>query len=129
MINLERKKIFSLVMTLLIAIEIFYFSSLSFGPSAKGVISFSSIYHFVVFFLFSFFLFMTIKGSKKIKIKHLLIVLFTSLIYAVLDEFHQSFVLYRDASVRDILTDSAGIFFSLIIYLYINKKQNKKESV
>ncbi len=123
---LEKRKIASLIFTLLIAIEIFFFSTISFAPGKRAIISLTTLYHFIVFFLFSFFLFTTIKGKGKIKTKHILIVFLISLIYAILDEFHQSFVPNRDASIKDILIDSLGIFTSMIIYLYINKKAKEK---
>ena len=122
---LEKKRIISLIITILIAVEIFYFSSLSGDVGIGGDIYISKIYHFVVFFLFSFFLFATIKGNKRIKIKHFLIVLIVSLSYAILDEVHQLFVPFRDFSIKDILTNTSGIFSSIITYSYINKKSKK----
>ena len=124
---LEKNKIISLIIVILIAVEIFYFSSLP-GKEigiGKGGIGISSIYHFTVFFLFSFFLFVTIKGNKRIKIKHFLIVLIISLSYSILDEVHQLFVPFRDFSIKDILTNTLGIFSSIIIYSHINKKSKK----
>ncbi len=126
---LEKNKIVSLIITLLIATEIFYFSSLSFGAGNGGISWIPILYHFTVFFLLGFFLFITIKGDKKIKIKYLIIVLIISIIYAISDEFHQLFVAFRSFSISDILTDTTGIFLSAIIHLYINKKnyhKNKK---
>ena len=121
---LEKNRYAAITLTVLITIEIFYFSSISFGPSSGtgGIPGLATIYHFVVFFLFAFFLFISIKGSKKIKIKYLIIALLISIVYAVLDEFHQMFVPFREPAIRDILTNTAGIFSSAIVYLYANKK-------
>jgi uncharacterized membrane-anchored protein len=128
MINLlEKNRIISLIFTILIAAEIFFFSNKSFAPGAGGISLLPIVYHFVVFFLFSFFLLATIKGNKKLKISYLIIALILSIIYAILDEFHQSFVPGRNASMRDILTDSAGIILSLLIYFYTNKRNIKKK--
>ena len=123
---LEKNRKGSLILTLLIAIEIFLFSSRT-GSSFSGITTnaYSIIYHFVVFFLFNFFLLNTIDGSKKIKLKTILIALVISTIYALSDEFHQSFILGRSCSLEDILTDMAGIPLSIIIYI-INKNKNKK---
>jgi len=66
-----------------------------------------------------------IKGNKKIKIRYLLIVLIISITYAILDEVHQLFVAFRDFSIKDILTNTSGIFSSTIIYLHMNKKSQK----
>ncbi len=123
---LGEKRIISLIIVILIAVEIFYFSSLPGGPGGiGGGINISIIYHFIVFFLFSFFLFTTIKGNKKIKTKYLLMVLIVSIFYAILDEVHQLFVPFRNFSIKDILTDTLGIFSSIIIYLHMNKKSQK----
>ncbi len=123
MINLlEKNKVISLVFVILTALEIFFFSEIETPVGAGTRISFATIYHFVIFFLLGFFLLAAIKGNKKIKVKHLILVFICSLIYAVFDEIHQSFVPGRDASIRDILTDAAGITFSLLIYSYIDKK-------
>ena len=49
-----------------------------------------------------------------------------SVIYALSDEFHQSFVLGRDGNIVDVLIDSSGalvgILVSCIVYFLIMKK-------
>lgn len=125
MINpFEKNKIISIIFTILIAGEIFFFSNLSGPPGAKSPII-SIAYHFIVFFLLAFFLFSSVNGKEKIKLRDLIIVIIISILYALSDEFHQSFVPGRDAGIKDILTDTAGIFSSILIYNYINKKINK----
>lgn len=119
---LERHKAISVVLTILIAIEIFYFSTLQFGPGEAPANPWPSrIYHFVVFFLFSFFLFSTVKGNKKIKVKYFAITIIISLLHSILDEFHQSFVPFRSPSIQDIMTDSMGIFSSSIVQLFARR--------
>ena len=119
---LEKNKIASVVMLLLIAIEIFFFSSLPGVPGAGGNPWIARAYHFIVFFLLGFFLFIAIKGDSKLTKKHIFLVLIISIIYALLDEFHQMFVPGRDANVVDILTDTLGIISSIIIYSWISRK-------
>lgn len=127
MINfLEKNRIISVIFTILIAAEIFFFSSKSSSPGAGGISFLPVIYHFVVFFLFNFFLLASIEGNRKLKISYVIIAFAFSVIYAISDEFHQSFVPGRDASINDILTDSAGIIFSSVIYFFINKKRKIK---
>ena len=121
---LEKNKWLPIVLTILIAIEIFYFSTLQGGPGAGAGIDIGKVYHFVVFFLFAFFLFASIKRNKKIKISYVIITLVTSILYAISDEIHQIFVPLRVASIADILTDTLGICFAIIICLIINKKTN-----
>ena len=127
---LEKNRKVALLLTTLITIEIFYFSSISgiAGIETGGGDWIPRAYHFTVFFLFGFFLFITIKGNTKIKKSHLLIVISISLIQAILDEVHQIFVPFRYPSINDVLTNSSGILLSILIYLYINKKKTKQEN-
>jgi len=118
----EKRRFISLIMTLLIAVEIFYFSSIPGISLAAGGNLISRIYHFTVFFLLGFFLFITIKGNQEMKVKHILLVLLISIIYAISDEFHQMFVPFRAPDVEDILTNSAGIFSSIILHVYSHNK-------
>ena len=124
MINwFEKNKFVSILMVVLITIEIFYFSSLPGTAGVGGNPWVARAYHFIVFFLFGFFLLTAIKGNKRIKVNYLLIVLLISILHAFLDEFHQIFVPFRDASMRDVLTDSLGIWCSAIIYYFIDRKR------
>ena len=120
---LEKKRYAAIILTLLIALEIFYFSSISGTSHQEGIGLTPIIYHLTVFFLFNFFLLISIKGNKKIKISYLIIALSISIIYALSDEFHQIFILFRNASIQDILIDTIGIFLSTIFILYFNKKR------
>ncbi len=51
---------------------------------------------------------------------------FIALIVAIADEIHQSFILFRDASVTDVFLDLIGVLLalSLIFYLYRKKKHS-----
>jgi VanZ family protein len=122
---LEKHRIIPLIMTILLAIEVFYVSSISSfpGPPVKGI-NFAIVYHIIVFFLLTFFLLITIKGEEKLKPKHILWTLVLVILYAISDEFHQSFVPGRDSSIKDVLIDLIGILFAVLIY---PKKNNKKE--
>ena len=121
---LEKKRILPIIFTILMGIEIFFFSSIqgsvSIGPQIVGI---SELYHFIAFFLFNFFLFISIKGKAKINEKHILLVLGLSMTYAILDEIHQLFVPLRFADMGDIFTDFAGIFSSTLLYLKVILKE------
>ena len=121
----ERKRILPIIFTFLIGIEIFIFSSIPGSPLTEGqaVIGLSELYHFIVFFLFNFFLFISIKGEAKINKKYILVVLALSITYAILDEVHQFFVPSRVADIGDIFTDFAGIFSSTLLYLQLSRKK------
>lgn len=130
MINLlEKKRWFAITLTILIAIEIFWFSSLTettIISTGKPVASINAIiYHFSVFFLFTFFLLSSIKTKPKITIKDLTITAIISILYAILDEVHQIFVPGRNSSIRDFMTDTTGIFFAMLIYWFIDKKSKQ----
>jgi len=117
-----KKRWINFVFLILIGVEIYWFSSIPGSGIETGGISLMPIaYHFIVFFLFALFLFSTINHNKKIKPKLVIFILILSLLYAVLDEIHQIFVPGRSSNLKDVLTDSAGIFSSTLLYLYINK--------
>lgn len=120
---LEKHKFISFIFTLLIAIEIFAFSSISGNAiSPEGNVWFSRIYHMSIFFLFNFFLLILIQRDKKINFRNAGITLIISLIYAASDEIHQIFVPFRGPGIDDFLTDCIGIFFSIIIFIYYRIK-------
>lgn len=54
-----------------------------------------------------------------ILLKKFLVSLVVGLIYAISDEYHQSFVPGREASIRDVCIDTAGVFMGIIIVLII----------
>ena len=124
---LEKNRIIPVILTILIAIEIYYFSTLQGGTGTGGNIWLTRIYHFVVFFLFAFFLFLSIKKNRKIKVSYVIITLITSILYAISDEIHQIFVPLRDASIRDIIIDTLGICVAIIIGLIISKKTTSQD--
>lgn len=124
---LEKHRVVALILVLLLAAEIFYFSSIeSFPQFPVKEINFAVVYHIIVFFLFTFFLVMTLKGDSKLKIKHIFWVLIISIVYAASDEFHQLFVPGRSSTIKDILTDLIGILFAILIYPKKRNSQSKK---
>ena len=124
---LEKHRFVAFILTLVIAIEIFAFSSIPGNAvSSGGSVWFSRLYHMTIFFLFSFFLLMLIQENKKINPKKLGIALIISLLYAASDEIHQLFVPFRGAGVEDFLTDSIGIFLSVMIFIFYKKKSGNK---
>ena len=105
------------MITIIIALAIFYISSISFEMSSglnQKLHILPILYHILAFFFLAlFFLF-----SVKTKNKKMLIVLNVILIlYALLDEIHQLFVPGRFFALLDIISDAVGIFLANIIYL------------
>lgn len=110
-------KIFTGTITLILAIEIFLFSTIKTTAGAiPSGLNLATFYHFGIFFLFTFFLFMTVKPQDKIKTEHIVLTLIISLIYATSDEFHQLFVPGRMFSITDIVTDLMGSIVAILIY-------------
>jgi len=85
----------------------------------------STAYHMIVFFLFNFFLLISISGSKEMRIKSLIIALAVSLAYAIFDEIHQIFVPFRYPDVSDILIDTMGILLATFVYIYYKNKSRR----
>jgi len=62
-----------------------------------------------------------------LKLIFILSILFSSL-YGISDEFHQSFVPYRDADVMDALADFLGGAFGAGVFLLWHKSYSKKRT-
>tara|TARA_Y100000310_G_scaffold325935_1_gene390175 strand:- start:2154 stop:2579 length:426 start_codon:yes stop_codon:yes gene_type:complete len=125
----EKNSKVSWIITIIIAITIFYMSSLIFAPGIPGGFPWKSIaYHFYAFlFLQAFLLISLTKGKHKNLI--IISIIFT-IIYAISDEIHQFYVPGRFFAISDILTDSAGILFATLLYSlmrYDKFKDNKKQ--
>ncbi|MBR9704570.1 VanZ family protein [Candidatus Pacearchaeota archaeon] len=112
----EKYYVISYIITIIIAIAIFYISSMTFESIGTGTTSINSyIYHFMIFFLFAFFLLISlIKGKYNISL--LIIALSIAIIYGISDEIHQLFVPSRYGCIEDVMTNSLGILSAGIIY-------------
>lgn len=119
MIKLVQNRTFTGIMTLVIALEIFLFSTIKTTAGTNTEINLALFYHLGIFFVFTFFLFLTIKGKEDIKIKYIIWTLIIALVYAISDEVHQLFVPGRVASIRDVLIDLIGITTAIISNLII----------
>lgn len=75
--------------------------------------------HFSVFLLLSFF---TTRLAKLYVKRFFLIGLFSTILYAALDEFHQSFTADRTPLVQDVVIDSIGALVGASLFLIIYKK-------
>ena len=115
----EKHNALSWAITILIAAFIFYFSSITFGGSGGGESIknwMSIVYHIVIFFFLSLFLFISlIKGRKNSKLFPFGILILLS--YGILDEIHQFFVQGRFCAVLDVCFDLIGILFAFMFYL------------
>lgn len=121
---LEKNKLLSWGITLLIAITIFYVSSLTSRqiPGGGGTGLRAILYHIIIFFLFAFFLAISLVQGKKKDLISLAIIL--AVAYGITDEIHQYFVPGRASSFSDFLLDSLGILFASMIYFISLKSRH-----
>lgn len=96
------------------AILIFYISSI---PGIRIPKLFSGqdvLFHVLEYALFALLINRALKEyySSQARITRLSIVFGLAIIYAISDEFHQSFIPYRLASIHDIASDGVGIFIA-----------------
>lgn len=103
---------------------IFYLSSLpstSTGPDTPIFKVISNALHFILFGILSILFLCSIKWKKpisEIRLKTFLMSLSLSIIYAISDEYHQSFSPGRTPLATDVIIDTFGaIIFLNIIYL------------
>jgi VanZ family protein len=110
-------------------VVIFYFSSLpdlksNFEPTIDFILRKTA--HMIEFGILVCLLlrvgFRREKSEKK-KFVFLVAILF-SLFYAIIDEYHQSFVAGREPVVRDVLIDGIGVVLGSGLYLLFKRKWN-----
>jgi VanZ family protein len=97
---------------------IFFFSSI---PDLKSGLEYDfflrKMAHITEYFIFTFLLYRAFKGSFEINLFRLFMYpAVISFLYAISDEFHQSFVVGRTCTIRDVLIDGVGIIgFCILI--------------
>jgi VanZ family protein len=109
----NKEKIFYILMTTIITLEIFLVSNVITPIGGKMVFNISILYHLGIFFAFTFFLSLSL-NKKKIDNKTIAAIILISLAYATSDEFHQLFVPGRFASLKDVITDLIGSLLAVM---------------
>lgn len=111
----EKNVLLSWIITLALAVLIFYVSSLTAKEtSGSGTGINAIVYHLIVFFLLGFFLFISVvRGRNKGLMIPATLLLMS---YGILDELHQYFVPGRTSTFSDVVLDSVGIMFAFIFY-------------
>jgi len=95
--------------------------ALSASPAALAKVNFlvRKMAHVTEYFLLTLFCVRALKRRSK----NLLILLFLSaviaVIYAVSDEFHQSFVAGRTSSLHDVVIDSYGVLLAFLLTVWL----------
>ena len=84
-----------------------------------------NFFHIVEYFILALLMFRVVNGGfqKKIGVKTSALVACFSLLYAISDEFHQSFVPGRNADPWDVLADFAGIVVGLIVIFALQRRR------
>ena len=107
----------SWIITILIAIFIFYMSSKTFPPGIPGISYASYVYHLVIYFVLAFFLLISITRGKLDKKYLFFVVILISIGYGISDEIHQFFVPGRYCTFVDALTDLRTIIFLKTLFM------------
>ncbi len=82
--------------------------------------------HFISFGILASVMFFTLKSFKVNILKNIIISFIFTAFYAATDEFHQTFIIGRSGEVKDVLIDSMGaIFFLLVLYLIYRRRYDK----
>ncbi len=116
----EKHSKLSWIITILIAVFIFFISSLSFKTAPVGGYGWrTTVYHFYVFFFLSVFLLISIIKGKTKKKNLVFLVIILAIVYGITDEIHQIFVPGRTFAIYDILINCAGILFATYLYSLI----------
>ncbi|MDD2689359.1 MAG: VanZ family protein [Candidatus Omnitrophica bacterium] len=109
---------------LFVMVIIFYASSIP-GKDIPLVFSFQDIvFHFFIYFLLAWSFSRALKKTYS-DIAVLKVIFFTlvfGVIYAISDEWHQSFVPHRNVSASDVLVDGMGSLMGGLIYGFRNDK-------
>jgi VanZ family protein len=108
---------------------IYFLSSLPSSATGPDTLTFkiiSHLLHLVIFGILSILFFLTLKWDKPLSDTGLLLFIFSlllTIIYAIIDEYHQSFSPGRIASIKDIIIDVSGAIISLCTIYYVKRKQ------
>jgi VanZ family protein len=83
------------------------------------------IAHIAEYFILTFFLYRAFKGSFKISVSRLYVYpSAVSFLYALSDEFHQSFVPRRSCAMQDVLIDALGIIGFCLFIRHLSRKKS-----
>ena len=72
--------------------------------------------HFALYAVLTVLLLFALSSASLTMRKLVVIAAAIASVYAISDEFHQSFVASRDASLADVAVDGLGILFSAVIW-------------
>jgi len=121
---LEKNNKLSWTITAIIAITIFYLSSLNLESRSTNIIS--MLYHISAFFFLSLFLLISIVRKEKKNL--ILLAIMIAIFYGISDEIHQFFVPGRNTSLLDVFLNSLGTLYAFMVY-FISLEYRDKRSI
>ncbi len=126
------KKIINWLLVIIWAGFIFFLShqpELKSGLSHQWDFILRKIAHVTEYAVLTFFLIRALAQYQLSKKKILIMSFVFALLYALSDEYHQSFILGRQATLRDVLIDSLGIILIIWIFfkVWLSPNQDKEK--
>lgn len=102
---------------------IFAMSSRSTIPTAPGISQqlLAAAGHVVVFAILAILLFRALDGHVPSTQRRAGLAWLTTTVYGISDEFHQSFVPGRYATIDDVILDAVGAAIGLLVYSYATR--------
>jgi VanZ family protein len=97
------------------------------SPPQLGFKFQDKLYHFLEYAVFSVLLFFALFNSPRdfLKKNYLIIAILIGLVYAAIDEVHQSLIPGRSADVKDFLADFLGLALVQLIFWFYHRKRSK----
>jgi VanZ family protein len=105
-------KILPKIPALLVVTGIWFLSSQSILPSPKGILGFDKLQHLIAYLVLALTISFWVSPAQREfhRLRTLLLLVFISSLYGVIDEIHQYFVPGRDCNVWDWIADTLGAF-------------------
>jgi len=100
------------------------FSGFDFSTEALNHF-FRKVAHFSIYFILGILLKNALRYENFSFIKSNVYSIMAGVLYAISDEFHQSFVPNRGPQVSDIMIDSIGVVFGVLLMSYIIRRNRK----
>jgi VanZ family protein len=96
------------------------------SPPQLGFRFQDKLYHFLEYAVFSILLFFALFNSPRnfLRKNFLIIAILIGLVFAAIDEIHQSLIPGRSADVKDFLADFLGLFFVQLFFWFYYRKRS-----
>ncbi len=74
--------------------------------------------HITEYAILTFLLIRALSNYQLSKRKIILWSVILAILYAISDEYHQTFIFGREGTIRDVCIDSSGVFFALLFHIF-----------